>query len=47
MATHNVDVPQFRGNTADRKTVIDYHVHGPMRNTIINYHEKFEHAQSE
>ena len=33
--------------TADRKTIIDYHARGQTGKTIINYHEGFEHAQSE
>ena len=33
--------------TADQKTIFDYHVYGQTGKTFINYHEEFEHAQSE
>ena len=33
--------------TADRKTIMNYHMRGQTRKTIIDYHEEFEHAQSE
>ena len=33
--------------TADRKTIMNYHKRGQTRKTIIDYHEEFEQAQTE
>ena len=33
--------------TADRKTIMNYRMRGQTRKTIIDYHEKFEQAQTE
>ena len=33
--------------TADRKTIMNYHTRGQTRKTIIDYHEEFEQAQTE
>ena len=33
--------------TADRKTIMDYHMRGQTRKTIIDYHVEFEQAQTE
>ena len=33
--------------TVDRETIINYHMHGQTRKTIIDYHEEFEQAQTE
>jgi len=34
------------GETSDHKTII-YHARGQMQKNIINYHEKFEQAQTQ
>ena len=33
--------------TADRKTIVNYHMRGQTRKTIIHYHEEFEQSQNE
>ena len=33
--------------TADRKNIMNYHMRGQMRKTIIDYHEEVEQAQNE
>ena len=33
--------------TGDRKTIMNYHMHGQTRKTIIDYHEEFEQAHTE
>ena len=33
--------------TADRKTIMNYHTRGQTRKAIINYHEEFEQTQTE
>ena len=33
--------------TADEKTIMNYHMRGKTRKTIIDYHEEFEQAQTE
>ena len=35
------------GETADRKTIMNYHARGQTRKTIIDYHEDFEQVQTE
>ena len=33
--------------TADRRTIMNYHMRGHVRKTIFDYHEEFEQAQNE
>ena len=33
--------------TGDRKTIMNYHMRGQTRKTIIDYHEEFEQTQTE
>ena len=35
------------GETADRKTIMNYRTRGQTGKTIIDYHEEFEQAQNE